>query len=117
MYIRVKGAAAADDKWLVTGTDWGRFKFEITNNSAQSMSLTGEGQLGKNFLSWMQDDYDTLAGYNIYRATKYDADKKPEKQNFTRVNKSVLNADELSFIDEKCSGRHRLLLLFHSGGY
>ena len=100
MYIRVKGAAAADDKWLVTGTDWGRFKFEITNSSAQSMSLTGEGQLGKNFLSWMQDDYDTLAGYNIYRATKYDADKKPEKQNFTRVNKSVLNAGELSFIDE-----------------
>lgn len=100
MYIRVKGAAAADDKWLVTGNDWGRFKFEITNSSAQSMSLTGEGQLGKNALSWMQDDYDTLAGYNIYRATKYDADKKPEEQNFTRVNKSVLNADELSFIDE-----------------
>lgn len=100
MYIRVKGAAAADDKWLVTGNDWGRFKFEITNSSAQSMSLTGEGQLGKNALSWMQDDYDTLAGYNIYRATSYDTDKKPEKQNFTRVNKSVLNADELSFIDE-----------------
>lgn len=101
MYIRVKGAAAADDKWLVTGNDWGRFKFEITNSSAQSMSLTGEGQLGKNFLSWMQDDYDTLAGYNIYRATKYDADKKPEEQKFTKVNKSVLNADELSFVDEK----------------
>ena len=100
MYIRVKGAAAADDKWLVTGNDWGRFKFEITNSSAQSMSLTGEGQLGKNALSWMQDDYDTLAGYNIYRATSYNADKKPEEQNFTRVNKSVLNADELSFIDE-----------------
>lgn len=100
MYIRVKGAAAADDKWLVTGNDWGRFKFEITNSSAQSMSLTGEGQFGKNALSWMQDDYDTLAGYNIYRATSYDADKKPEEQNFTRVNKSVLNADELSFIDE-----------------
>ena len=100
MYIRVKGAAAADDKWLVTGNDWGRFKFEITNSSAQSMSLTGEGQLGKNALSWMQDDYDTLAGYNIYRATKYDADKKPEEQKFTKVNKSVLNADELSFVDE-----------------
>lgn len=100
MYIRVKGAAAADDKWLVTGNDWGRFKFEITNSSAQSMSLTGEGQLGKNVLSWMQDDYDTLAGYNIYRATSYDANKKPEEQNFTKVNKSVLNADELSFVDE-----------------
>ena len=100
MYIRVKGAAAADDKWLVTGNDWGRFKFEITNSSAQSMSLTGEGQLGKNALSWMQDDYDTLAGYNIYRATSYDANKKPEEQNFTKVNKSVLNADELSFVDE-----------------
>lgn len=100
MYIRVKGAAAADDKWLVTGNDWGRFKFEITNSSAQSMSLTGEGQFGKNALSWMQDDYDTLAGYNIYRATSYDVDKKPEEQKFTKVNKSVLNADELSFIDE-----------------
>ena len=100
MYICIKGAAAADDKWLVTGNDWGRFKFEITNSSAQSLSLTGEGQLGKNFLSWMQDDYDTLAGYNIYRATKYDAGKKPEEQKFTKVNKSVLNADELSFIDE-----------------
>lgn len=100
MYIRVKGAAAADDKWLVTGNDWGRFKFEITNSSAQSMSLTGDGRLGKNVLSWMQDDYDTLAGYNIYRATSYDANKKPEEQNFTKVNKSVLNADELSFIDE-----------------
>lgn len=100
MYIRVKGAAAADDKWLVTGNDWGRFKFEITNSSAQSMSLTGEGQFGKNALSWMQDDYDTLAGYNIYRATSYDANKKPEEQNFTKVNKSVLNADELSFVDE-----------------
>ena len=100
MYIRVKGAAAADDKWLVTGNDWGRFKFEITNSSAQSMSLTGEGQFGKNALSWMQDDYDTLAGYNIYRATSYDTDKKPEEQKFTKVNKSVLNADELSFIDE-----------------
>ena len=100
MYIRIKGAAAADDKWLVTGNDWGRFKFEITNSSAQSMSLTGEGQFGKNALSWMQDDYDTLAGYNIYRATSYDTDKKPEEQKFTKVNKSVLNADELSFIDE-----------------
>lgn len=100
MYIRVKGAAAADDKWLVTGTDWGRFKFEITNSSAQSMSLTGEGQLGKNALNWMQDDYDTLAGYNIYRSTSYDPSAKPENQSFQRVNKSVLNADELSFIDE-----------------
>ena len=100
MYIRVKGAAAVDDKWLVTGNDWGRFKFEITNSSAQSMSLTGDGQFGKNALSWMQDDYDTLAGYNIYRATSYDTDKKPEEQKFTKVNKSVLNADELSFIDE-----------------
>ncbi|WP_295212147.1 hypothetical protein [Ruminococcus sp.] len=100
MYIRVKGAAAADDKWLVTGTDWGRFKFEITNSSAQSMSLTGEGQLGKNALNWMQDDYDTLAGYNIYRSTNYDPSAKPETQSFQRVNKSVLNADELSFIDE-----------------
>ena len=29
MYVRVKGACAATDKWLVTGTDWGRYSFEV----------------------------------------------------------------------------------------
>lgn len=68
MYIRVKGAAAADDKWLVTGDDGGRFKFNIEKSTAQSMSLQGTSNASSNELTWQQDDYDTLAGYNVYRS-------------------------------------------------
>ncbi len=100
MYIRVKGAAAADDRWLVTGEDAARFFFEVTNNSAQSMTLQGEGQLGQNSLSWIQDDYETLAGYNVYRSTSYDNSKDPATQKFTRVNTSILSGEELSYIDD-----------------
>ena len=100
MYIRVKGATAADDRWLVTGEDAARFFFEVTNNSAQSMTLQGEGQLGQNSLSWIQDDYETLAGYNVYRSTSYDNSKDPASQSFTRVNTSILSGEELSYIDD-----------------
>lgn len=34
-YIRVKGGAAADDNWLVTGTDYGRFAFTISNTGVR----------------------------------------------------------------------------------
>lgn len=51
MYIRVKGAAAADDRWLVTGEDSARFFFEISKTGAQSMFLQAEPQVGKNLLT------------------------------------------------------------------
>lgn len=94
MYIRVKGAAAADDRWLVTGEDSARFFFTVTNTGAQAMTLQGEGLAGENSLSWIQDDYDTLAGYNLYRSTD------PDQQGYTRINSSLLSPDELSYTDE-----------------
>lgn len=100
MYIRTEGAAAADDKWLVTGEDAGRFFFEIKTNSAQSMSLQGNSSKGANELSWLQDDYSTLAGYNLYRSLSYDAATNIADQEFTKINQSIISADELSFIDE-----------------
>lgn len=100
MYIRIKGAAAADDKWLVTGEDTERFFFEITNTGAQAMKLQGEGLVGQNALTWVQDDYDTLAGYNVYRSTSYDPSKTLKEQNFTKLNTSLLSESELSYLDE-----------------
>ncbi len=100
MYIRVKGAVAADDRWLVTGEDCARFFFTVTNTGAQSMTLQGEGQLGQNSLSWVQDDYDTLAGYNVYRSTSYNSELAANAQGFKRINTSILSADELSYIDD-----------------
>ena len=43
-------------------------------------------------LTWAQDDYATLMGYNIYRSTAKDG-------NFVKINPSVLTAGESSFVD------------------
>ncbi len=90
MYMRIKGAAAADDKWLVTGDDHERFFFDVTKSDAQAMALQGTGLLGKNQLSWYQDDYETLAGYNLYRSTSYDPSVDISGQGFTKINTSVI---------------------------
>lgn len=99
MYIRVKDAVADDDRWLRTGTDEARFFFNIEKSSAQSMALQGTGTGGANELTWMQDDYETLAGYNIYRSTNYDSTQPVSEQGFTKVNRSVISDDECAFSD------------------
>ena len=98
MYIRIKGAAAADDRWLVTGEDTERFFFEITNIGAQAMKLHGSGSSGACDLDWVQDDYDTFAGYNLYRATAYDSSQELSQQSFTKVNTSILS--DIKFSDK-----------------
>lgn len=99
MYIRVKGAAAADDKWLVTGDDEGRFSFKIEKNTAQAMALQGSGASGSNELSWYQDDFDTLAGYNIYRSESYDNTINVSEQNFKKLNSTIISGADTEFID------------------
>ena len=97
MYIRSKGAVAADDRWLVTGEDCARFFFEISSASAQAMSLQGSGISGACELSWMQDDFDTFAGYNLYRSESYDPNLELSAQPFTRINSSIIS--EESYLD------------------
>lgn len=91
-YIRVKGGAAADDNWLVTGTDWGRFAFTINNTGVQAMNLQAEGREEEVRLSWSQTDYDTLAGYNLYRADKEDGP-------FTKLNTTLIPGTIRDFND------------------
>ena len=91
-YIRVKGGAAADDNWLVTGTDWGRFAFTISNTGVQAMNLQAEGLENRVRLSWTQTDYDTLAGYNVYRA---DSAEGP----FTKLNTTVIPGTIREYVD------------------
>ncbi len=91
-YIRVKGGAAADDNWLVTGTDYGRFAFTISNTGVQAMNLQAEGGENRIRLSWTQTDYDTLAGYNVYRA---DTAEGP----FTKINTRLVPGTIREFID------------------
>ncbi|MEI8044782.1 MAG: IPT/TIG domain-containing protein, partial [Verrucomicrobiota bacterium] len=67
--MRISGAVAADDPWLVTGYDVGRFRFKVATSTAASMALQAEGLEGAIQLTWQQNDYDLLAGYNLYRST------------------------------------------------
>lgn len=91
-YIRVKDAVAADDAWLVTCADTGRFAFTVSSSGAQSMNLQAVGGEDKVELSWMQDDYDTLAGFNVYRATRQDGP-------FDKLNDRLIPATIRSFTD------------------
>ncbi|MCX6873147.1 MAG: S8 family serine peptidase [Verrucomicrobia bacterium] len=67
--MRISDAVAADDPWLVSGYDIGRFRFEVRSMEVAAMTLQANGQEGAIHLQWQQDDFDLLAGYNLYRAT------------------------------------------------
>jgi fibronectin type 3 domain-containing protein len=44
-------------------------------------------------LTWVQDDYDTLMGYNIYRSETKDG-------NYIKLNNVIIPSNENTFIDE-----------------
>ena len=72
--------------------DWGRFPFKIDTSSAQSLLMQGSAELDGIHLSWTQDDFETLAGYNIYRSDKEDG-------RYEKINKTVIDADTKEFVD------------------
>lgn len=94
-YFRVKDAAAADDHWLTTGTDWGRFEFDVTASGAEALTLQSEGRVGSIYLNWTQDEYDTMAGFNIYRS------ETGKEGSFKKINSSILSSEEKEYEDKK----------------
>jgi len=90
--IRVAGAVAADDPWLVTGDDAGRFRFEIITSGTEAMNLQATGGEGYVDLMWAQDDFDLLAGYNLYRSTSQDG-------TYTRINPTIIPPDQKTWRD------------------
>ncbi|MDO4862674.1 MAG: dockerin type I domain-containing protein [Ruminococcus sp.] len=98
LYIRSEGAVAADDRWLVTGNDGGRFGFNVVKpatvqtGDSETFRLTGKGIAGANQLNWEQGTLDTLAGYNLYRSTDNGA-------SFTKLNRSLISGEDLQYID------------------
>lgn len=94
-YFRVKDAVAADDHWLTTGTDWGRFEFDVTASGAEALTLQSEGRVGSIYLNRTQDEYDTMAGFNIYRS------ETGEEGSFKKINSSILSSEEKEYEDKK----------------
>ena len=94
-FIRVSnGRTAADENGahLKLYDDWARFGFEIDTTSAMAMMMQGYADNDGIHLEWMQDDYETLAGYSVYRSTSEDG-------NYVRLNKTIIPAEENTFTD------------------
>lgn len=91
-YVRIAGAVAADDPWLVTGDDKSRFRFEVITSGTESLNLQASGGEGYVDLSWNQDDYDTLMGFNIYRSTSQDG-------NYVRINQTLVGNEDREYRD------------------
>ena len=76
----------------MTGDDSQRFKLELVTRGVEALTLQASGAKGSVSLSWTQDDFDLLHGYNLYRSLSEDG-------TYTRINKSTINKSITSFLD------------------
>jgi hypothetical protein len=76
----------------VTGDDKRRFRFEVITSGTESLNLQASGGEGYVDLSWNQDDYDTLMGFNIYRSTSQDG-------NYVRINQTLVGNEDREYRD------------------
>jgi hypothetical protein len=91
--MRIAGPGrAADDPWLVIGDDVERFRFEIITSGTEAMNLQATGGEGYADLMWTQDDFDLLAGFNLYRATTQGGP-------YSRLNTSIIPPDQRAYQD------------------
>lgn len=72
--------------------DWGRFSFNIDTSSALAMTMQAEAADDGVILTWAQDDFDTLAGYNVYRCDREDGQ-------YAKLNTSVIPLGVKTFTD------------------
>lgn len=88
----VHGACAAEDATKEVHGEYQPYEFNIDTTAAMSMNLTALPDETGIRLTWNQDDYATLMGYNLYRCDT-------KNGNYVRINPSVLLASEESFLD------------------
>lgn len=99
-YINISNGRAADDYYLQLFEVPGRHMFVIDTTSAQSMIMQANATDEGIELSWYQDDFDTLAGYNVYRSEAKDG-------YYQRLNRTIISADIKSFFDDTVMpGKH-----------
>ena len=90
-YITIQnGCSATDD--LDLQLDQARFGFIIDTSAAQALIMQGHPTDTGIQLTWTQDDFDTLMGYNVYRSTKEDG-------LYTRLNSTVIPAETMEWFD------------------
>ncbi|MBE5748339.1 MAG: hypothetical protein E7344_01770 [Clostridiales bacterium] len=92
-FFNISGGCAADDKYLGLYETMGRFTFKIDTTGAQAMIMQAQANETGINLTWVQDDFDTLAGYNVYRSYAEDGQ-------YTRLNSYVLSPETKEFFDD-----------------
>lgn len=92
-YLRISNAFAKTDVYKENVICLGYYDFVFDTTAAMSMNLLANPKDEGIELTWAQDDYDTLLGYNIYRSNDKDG-------NFVKLNPSVLLDTDESFVDE-----------------
>ena len=90
-FVIENGCSATED--LILCTDEARFAFELDTAAAQALIMQGEAKPEGIQLSWTQDDFDTLMGYNLYRSESEDG-------YYQRINDTIIPADTKEYFDE-----------------
>lgn len=91
----LSGGYAKNDAFKQCANNIGSFEFNIDASQALSMDLQANPTDQGVELTWVQDDYDTLMGYNVYRSESKDG-------NYVRLNSSIIPAGENTFLDDSC---------------
>ncbi len=92
-HIMISNAQAAEDAFFTAEDKTGRFTFTVDTTAALSMNLQAVAKETGIELTFVQDDYDTLLGYNIYRADSKDG-------NYVKLNPAILLPTDSTFLDE-----------------
>lgn len=88
----VHGACAQEDQTKTVFGKYQPYEFNIDTTAAMSMDITAIPTVDGIELTWKQDDYNTLMGYNIYRADTKDG-------KYVRLNPAVLLDSDDKYID------------------
>lgn len=92
-FLKVNNACAAEDHTKIVFGEYNLHEFTIDTTEAMSMNLQAIAKENGIELTFAQDDYDTLLGYNIYRATSKDG-------NYVKLNPAILLPTDSTFLDE-----------------
>lgn len=92
-FLKVNNACAAEDQTKKVFGEYQLHEFTIDTTAAMAMNLQANPTDNGIELTFAQDDYDTLLGYNIYRSEEKDG-------NYVKLNPAILLPTDSTFLDE-----------------
>lgn len=90
--MSIRGGCADGEPFMTLVPNITNWEFNIDTTEAMSMTMFAESSDEGIELSWLQDDYDTLMGYNVYRSETKDG-------NYVKINPTLISPEENTFID------------------